>query len=86
METTLKIKTSDLDIDFIIAIKSLFKNDSEIEITISSPHDFGLLKTETKEEYITRINKAAQNMTKGNVVVFSEKKFDKLNKQLLGEK
>jgi len=35
METVLKIKVSDLDIDFIKVIKSLFKKEREIEITVS---------------------------------------------------
>ena len=62
METILKIKVSDLDVDFIKAIKTLFKKDREIEITVSSATDFGLNKTETKEEYIGRIIKAAENL------------------------
>lgn len=45
METVLRIKVSDLDVDFIKAIKSLFKKEREIEITVSSITDFGLHKT-----------------------------------------
>jgi hypothetical protein len=86
MEAILKIKIADLDNDFIKAIKSLFKNDREIEITVSSANDFGLLKAETKEEYISRIKKAAKNVVNGNTVSFTEKKFDKLNEQLIGKK
>lgn len=84
METVLKIKVSDLDVGFIKAIKTLFKKDSEIEITISSATDFGLNKTETKEEYITRIIKAAKNVENGHVVSFTDNELDKLNKQLIG--
>ena len=86
METVLRIKVSDLDVDFIKVIKSLFKKDREIEITVSSATDFSLNKTETKEEYIARIKKAIKNVEKGNVVSFTEEEFDKLNKQLVGEK
>ncbi|NTW34401.1 MAG: hypothetical protein HGB12_17565 [Bacteroidetes bacterium] len=86
METVLKIKVSDLDVDFIKAIKSLFKKEREIEITVSSATDFGLNKTETKEEYIARIKKAIKNVGKGNVVAFTEEEFDKLNKNLIGNK
>jgi len=86
METVLRIKVSDLDVDFIKVIKSLFKKDREIEITVSSATDFGLNKTETKEEYIARIKRAIKNVEKGNVVSFTEEEFDKLNKQLVGEK
>jgi len=86
MEAVLRIKVSDLDVAFIKAIKSLFKNEREIEITVSSATDFGLNKTETKEEYIARINRAIKNVEKGNVISFTEKEFDKLNKQLIGKK
>ncbi len=86
METILRIKVSDLDVDFIKAIKSLFKKEREIEITVSSATDFNLNKTETKAEYIARIKKAIKNVEKGNVIAFTDKEFNKLNKQLLGEK
>ncbi len=84
METVLRIKVSDLDVDFIKAIKSLFKKESEIEITVSSATDFGLNKLETKEEYIARIKGAIKNVEKGNLVSFTEEKFDKLNEHLVG--
>jgi len=86
METVLRIKVSDLDIDFIKAIKSLFKKEREIEITVSSATDFGLNKTETKEEYIARIKRAIKNVEKGNVVSFTEEEFDKLNEHFIGKK
>ena len=86
METVLKIKVSDLDIDFIKVIKSLFKKEREIEITVTSATDFGLNKTETKEEYIARIKRAIKSVEKGNVVSFTEEKFDKLNENLIEKK
>jgi len=75
-----------LDIDFIKVIKSLFKKEREIEITVTSATDFGLNKTETKEEYIARIKRAIKSVEKGNVVSFTEEKFDKLNENLIGKK
>jgi hypothetical protein len=86
METVLKIKLSDLDIDFVNAIKTLFKNNREIEITITSDTDFSLNKVESKKEYIDRLKKAAENMEKGNVVAFTEKEFNKLNRDLIGKR
>jgi len=86
METVLRIKVSDLDADFIKAIKTLFKKDREIEITVSSASDFGLNQTETKEEYITRILKAANNVANGNVVSFTEDEFEKVTDQFIGQK
>jgi len=86
METVLRIKVSDLDIDFVKAIKTLFKKDREIEITISSASDFGLNQTETKEEYIARILKAADNVAHGKVVSFTEDEFEKVTDQFIGQK
>ena len=86
METVLRIKVSDLDADFIKVIKTLFKKDREIEITVSSASDFGLNQTETKEEYITRILKAANNVANGNVVSFTEDEFEKVTDQFIGQK
>ena len=86
METVLRIKVSDLDVDFVKAVKTLFKKDREIEITISSASDFGLNQTETKEEYIARILKAANNVANGNVVSFTEDEFEKVTEQFIGQK
>jgi hypothetical protein len=86
METVLRIKVSDLDADFIKAIKTLFKKDREIEITVSSASDFGLNQTETKEEYIARILKAANNVERGNVVSLTEDEFEKVTEQFIGQK
>lgn len=86
MQTVLRIKVSDLDTDFLAAIKTLFRREQEIEITISPAHDFDLTKTETKEEYLNRLNKAIENVEQGKVVVLSSEELDNLNKQLIGEK
>ena len=86
METVLRIKVSDLDVDFVKAIKTLFKKDREIEITVSSASDFGLNQTETTEEYITRIIKAAHNIKKGNVVSFTDDEFEKATMQFTSQK
>jgi adenosylmethionine-8-amino-7-oxononanoate aminotransferase len=86
MQTVLKIKVSDLDNDFVKAIKALFKHNSEIEITVSSANDFNLNKTETKQEYIDRLKKAIENAEKGNIIAFTEKEFEIVNKNLLGKR
>jgi len=44
METVLRLKTSDLNLDFLKAVKSLFKKDEEIEMQISSKSGFSVLK------------------------------------------
>lgn len=82
MQTTLRLKVSELDSDFVHAIKALFKKDREIEITISSTADFGLNKTETKEEYLTRLRNAVENIENGRVVSLSGKEFEDLNQKL----
>ena len=86
METVFRIKATDLNLNFLNALKSLFKKDEEIEITVSSATDFGLNKTETKEEYIARIKRAIKSVEKGNVVSFTEEKFDRLNENLTGKR
>jgi len=86
MQTTYRLKVSELSSDFLKSVKSLFKKDAEIEITVSNFDDFGLNKTETKEEYWARINKAIDNVEKGkNLIRFTGDEFEELTKKLLNK-
>ena len=49
METSFRIKLSELDSDILKTIRQLFKKDREITLTISSATDFDLNKTESKQ-------------------------------------
>jgi len=79
METIFRIKTSELTPDFIDKIKTFFKNDEAIEISISSVSDFGLTKKEAKLEYEDRVNKAIKNLdTDKDTISFSEDEFESM--------
>ena len=62
METIFRIKPNELTIDFLDKVKSLFKNEEVIEISISPMSDFGLTKKEDKKGYEDRVNKAINNL------------------------
>ena len=62
METIFRIKPNELTIDFLDKVKSLFKNEEVIEISISPMSDFGLTKKEGRQEYEDRIKKAITNL------------------------
>ena len=82
METSFVIKETDLNEDFIAAVKKLFKKRGTLQITISDSEDFGLYKTETAEEFIARVNSRLQDLDNGNnSVVFDSKSFDDFVKE-----
>ncbi|OFX37977.1 MAG: hypothetical protein COZ21_01155 [Bacteroidetes bacterium CG_4_10_14_3_um_filter_31_20] len=84
METVLRLKTSDLNLDFLKAVKSLFKKDEEIEMQISSKSGFSVLKAETQEECNSRIEKSFNNIKKNrNTVSFTGEEFMALTQKLL---
>ena len=87
METVIRLKPSELTTDFIEKVRTLFKNDEAIEISISSVSDFGLTKKESKKAYKDRIVKAIENL-EGNksTVSFSGEEFDILINDLLVNK
>lgn len=66
METVFRLKVSELNTDFIKSAKSLFKKDREIEIIVHSSTDFGLNQPESNKEYMKRLNRAIENVEKGN--------------------
>ncbi len=84
METVFRLKATDLNLDFLNAIKSLFKNDEEIEMQISSQSGFGVLKAETQTECNARIEKSFNNVKKKrNIVSLTGDEFVVLTQKLL---
>ena len=84
METIFRLKAADLNLNFVNAIKSLFKNDEEIELQISSQTGFSVLKAETQAECNARIEKSFNNLKKKrNIVSFSGDDFVFLTQKLL---
>ncbi|HQV39573.1 MAG: hypothetical protein IPO60_14860 [Flavobacteriales bacterium] len=76
METSLRIKVSELDMDLLNKIKRLFDKDRELTLTIRSSTDFELTRSESKKVYLQRLDKAIKNLEKGNVVTLSEADLD----------
>ena len=84
METTFTLRKDELDNEFLESIKGLFKNARELQITISSATDFDLTKSESPTEYITRLERAAQNLETGqNWVMMTDEQFDDFTLGLL---
>ncbi len=76
METSLRIKVSELDMDLLNKIKRLFDKDRELTLTIRSSTDFELTRSESKKVYLQRLDKAIKNLEKGNSVTLSEADLD----------
>jgi len=77
METIFRIKPSELTLDFLDKVKTLFSGDDSIEISISSVSDFGLTKKEGRKEYEDRVTKAIKNLEQNkDTVSFSEDEFE----------
>jgi hypothetical protein len=87
METVIRIRTNELTPDFLNKIKALFNKEEELEISISPVSDFGLNKKESREEYVSRINKAIRNLDKQTSnVSLSDSDFENLTNDLLASK
>jgi len=78
METSLRIRMSELDMGLIETIKRLFGPDRELTLTIEAASDFGLTAIETKEQYLARLTKAVANLEKGSTVTLTEQQLDEL--------
>ena len=83
METSLRIKLSELDVSLIKRIKALFGEDREVTLTIQAGAAPGGAKTETKKAYFARLEKAIANLEKGKRVEMSEAELDDLVLQQL---
>ncbi len=84
METIIRVKPNELTLDLFKKIKDLFKNEKELEISISTVSDFGLNKNEGREEYVKRVNKAIKNLEHNkNTISLTEREFENLTDDLL---
>lgn len=84
METTFTLRKDELDTEFLESVKRLFKNAKELQITITAATDFDLTQTESGEQYLARLEKAAQNLATGqNQVVMTDEQFDDFSLNLL---
>lgn len=87
METIFRIKPSELTLDFLDKVKTLFRNEEAIEISISSVSDFGLTKKEDKKGYKDRVTRAIKNLEENkDTISFSEDEFESLITDLRGNK
>lgn len=78
METSLRIRMSELDMGLIETIKRLFGPDRELTLTIEAASDFGLSASETKEQYLARLTRAVHNLEKGSTVTVTEHELDNM--------
>ena len=75
MDTVYRLKASELGMDFIRSVQSLFKKADEIEIIVhkSIPD---VRKKETREEYWSRIDQAIEDVKNNrNLIRFSGDEF-----------
>jgi anthranilate/para-aminobenzoate synthase component I len=87
METTIHISPNELTPAWLKKVKALFENENELQITIKPLKKSDLVVNESSEEYMTKVNRAIDNIESGeDVVSLSAVEFDKLADQLLNKK
>ena len=75
MQTTFSLTASELP-DLIAVLKTLFKKEKVVNITVNGVSENTLEKKETREEYWERIDRAIKNLDEGkNVVSFTGEEF-----------
>ena len=82
METTIRISPDELTPVWLKKIKALFENEEKLEIVIRPVKELSSVTGESREEYITRINNAIENLEldKGTITLTKEE-FEKLIKK-----
>ena len=79
MESTFIIQPSELNNDFLESLKKLFQHSRQLQITVTTSEDFGLLKQETPAECLARLEKNLAEMKAGkNTVTYTEAEIDDL--------
>ncbi len=79
MESTFILKPEELNSDFLNTLKRLFKNSPQLQISVSTSEDFGLLQSETVQQQLERIEKCFVEVeAKKNIISFSENELDQI--------
>ena len=87
METTIRISPKELTPEWLKKIKALFENENELQITIKPMKNNESLVYESREEYVTRVGRAIENLESGkDLVSLSPSDFEKLSDELLARK
>ncbi len=77
MQTTLRIKSSELP-QLVAVLKTLFKKEKIVEVTVNTVPEIALEKEETREEYWAKLNKRLKNLDEGkNLVSFTGEEFQR---------
>lgn len=87
MEAILKVTSSEFTDELFMKIKNILNsmNGAELTISISDNKTKGMLREETKEQYINRLNESIKNYDNGNVITFQGNTFDEFSKYILNE-
>ena len=84
METVYRLKVSELGMDFIHSLKTLFKNADELDIIVHKTK--ALNKKETREEYWARIDRAINDVKNNrNLIRFTGEEYEAMMKKMLEE-
>ena len=82
MQTILRINTTELP-DLMAVLKTLFKKEKVVEVTVNPAPAISLGKKETRKEYWTKLEKRLKNLDEGkNTVTFTEEEFEKYSDKL----
>ena len=73
METLIKLTSADFNENLIKSLKRVFKGRNKLDITINIKENKKekYLYKETREEYFAKLNKAIEDVEKGNVISFT---------------
>ncbi len=79
METTFIIREHELNNDFLSALKKLFKYKSQLQITVTASEDFNLMKPESPEQYIERLQKCLEEFKDpANRITITDEQLDEM--------
>jgi hypothetical protein len=79
METTFIIREHELNNDFLSALKKLFKYKSQLQITVTASEDFNLMKPESPEQYIARLEKCLEEFKDpANRIAITDEQLDEM--------
>ncbi|MCY7351930.1 MAG: hypothetical protein LH606_14895 [Cytophagaceae bacterium] len=83
METIIRMRPSELNLDFLKALQLMLVGQDEVEIIVRT-ESLGFPPSETKEGYWNRLEKARQRIEAGeNLISFTPEEFEEMAQKLL---